>query len=425
MNSLDAVVAAQKKGEPNGLTSICSAHPVVLDAAMRHARVQHMPILIEATCNQVNQFGGYTGMTPGQFVSYLLSIADKNSFPHDQLIMGGDHLGPLVWENEPADSAMAKARGMVHEYVSAGFKKIHLDCSMPCADDRSLTVDVIAHRTAELAKVAEETSLQTNPNLMALPRYVIGSEVPTAGGAHAGETHIHITNPASVAETIDLTKKAFAKLGLESAWERVIAVVVQPGVEFGDEEIHAYNRAEATDLARFIETVPGLIYEAHSTDYQTREDLRALVEDHYGLLKVGPALTFAFREAVFALAEIEEIEVEGESSNIRNVLEGAMLADPTRWQKHYGGSSHNQKISRFYSYSDRIRYYWNTPAVEKAFEQLLNNLGKDPLPLSLLSQYLPTQYEKIRQGVMVNSAYELILGQITDVLEDYRFACGG
>lgn len=276
-----------------------------------------------------------------------MGIADKNSFPHDQLILGGDHLEPLVWENEPADSAMSKARGMVHEYVSAGFTKIHLDCSMACADDRELSVDVIAHRTAELVKVSEGASLQSNPNTIALPRYVIGSEVPTAGGAQAGETHIHITNPASVAETIDLTRKAFTALGLESAWERVIAVVVQPGVEFGDEEIHAYNRAEAGYLTRFIEPVPGLIYEAHSTDYQTREDLRALFENHYGLLKVGPALTFAFREAVFALAEIEEIEVEGESSNICNVLEGAMLADPTRWQKHYGGTYHNQKYPIF------------------------------------------------------------------------------
>jgi D-tagatose-1,6-bisphosphate aldolase subunit GatZ/KbaZ len=188
--------------------------------------------------------------------------------------------------------------------------------------------------------------------------------------------------------------------------------------------IHAYNRAEAVDLARFIETVPGLIFEAHSTDYQTREDLRALIEDHYGILKVGPALTFAFREAVFALAEIEEIEVESKTSNIRNVLEGAMLSDPTRWQKHYGGTSHDQKVSRFYSYSDRIRYYWNIPEVEKAFVQLLCNLGKEPLPLSLLSQYLPTQYEKVRRGEMINTAYNLILGQVSDVLDDYRYACG-
>jgi len=424
MNYLDKVVAAQKQDKPNGVTSICSAHPVVLNAAIRHAKMQNNHVLIEATCNQVNQFGGYTGMTPVQFVSYLGELADKNSFPFDQLILGGDHLGPLVWENEPVASAMAKARIMVHDYVSAGFQKIHLDCSMPCADDTELTVDVIAHRTAELAKVAEETSCQIFSNSKLLPRYVIGSEVPTAGGAHAGDNHIRITNPASVAETIELTRTAFVNLGLESAWQRVIAVVVQPGVEFGDEEIHAYNRAEAVDLAQYIETVPGLIYEAHSTDYQTRTDLRALVEDHYGILKVGPALTFAFREAVFALAEIEEIEVEGKTSNIRNELEVAMLADPTRWQKHYGGTSHNQKISRFYSFSDRIRYYWNAPKVEKAFNQLLSNFGNNPLPLSLLSQYMPTQYEKVRQGVIFNSAYDLIIGQVSDILGDYQFACG-
>ena len=423
MNYLDSIVASQKQGIAQGITSICSAHPVVLEAAMRHAKMHDAPLLVEATCNQVNQFGGYTGMTPIQFVHYLHRIADKTAFPLDQLILGGDHLGPLVWANEPSESAMNKAKTMVREYANAGFQKIHLDCSMPCADDHNLTVDIIAHRTAELAKIAEESVAANKRDFDCLPRYIIGSEVPTAGGTQAGENHLHITDASAASETMELTKKAFTELGLESAWNRVIALVVQPGVEFGDEEIHAYNRREAIDLVRFIESVPGLIYEAHSTDYQRRVNLRSLVEDHFGILKVGPALTFAFREAVFALAEIEEIEIEGESSNIRNVLEEAMLADPTRWQKHYSGTYRNQKKSRFYSYSDRIRYYWNDPSVEKAFTKLLLNFSLNPLPLSLLSQYLPTQYEKVRQGVIQNSAYELIIGQVFDVLEDYHFAC--
>lgn len=72
-------------------------------------------------------------------------------------------------------------------------------------------------------------------------------------------------------------------------------------------QVHEYHREEAQTLSRFIEAQPGLVYEAHSTDYQSREALRALVEDHFAILKVGPALTFAFREAVFALAAIEEV----------------------------------------------------------------------------------------------------------------------
>lgn len=423
MKFLDDIVAAQKNGEHRGITSVCSAHPLVLEAAMRHAKLNDLPVLIEATCNQVNQFGGYTGMKPDGFICYVQEIARKTNFPVDRLILGGDHLGPLVWADESAQNAMVKAKSLVREYARAGFSKIHLDCSMPCQDDKELPIELIARRTAELAKVVEETFADQNTPSTYLPRYVIGSEVPSAGGVKAGVVHPHITNPDAVAETIEYTKKAFHNLDLQSAWERVIAVVVQPGVEFGDEEILAYDTVQTRGLVRFIETNPRIIFEAHSTDYQIRTDLFSMVQDQFGILKVGPALTFAFREAVFSLAQIEEIQVETEPSNIRAALEKAMLEKPSLWQKHYRGSSQQQRISRLYSYSDRIRYYWNAPGVVASFDHLLFNLGKNALPLSLISQYLPAQYEKIRQGTLNNTPYDLILGQINDVLEDYRFAC--
>jgi D-tagatose-1,6-bisphosphate aldolase subunit GatZ/KbaZ len=255
-------------------------------------------------------------------------------------------------------------------------------------------------------------------------RYVIGTEVPSAGGAKAGENRLAVTNPADAAQTIELTHRAFSSLGLDSAWERVIALVVQPGVEFGDESVRDYDRSAAAWLARFIETVPCLVYEAHSTDYQTPAALRGLVEDHFAILKVGPGLTFAFREAVFALAEMEEILVEGETSHLRETLEAAMLENPAHWQEHYGGTSSRQKYSRAFSYSDRVRYYWNVPAVREAFPRLMKNLGDVPLPLSLISQYFPKQYEKIRSGKIRNHPRELLLGRVTDVLDDYAFACG-
>lgn len=423
MNYLDTIVAAKKDGNPFGITSICSAHPFVLETTLNYAKNQNCVVLIESTCNQVNQFGGYTGMTPNHFVQFINKIALKASFPQDRLIIGGDHLGPLVWSNEPADQAMDKAKVMVHDYVHAGFKKIHLDCSMLCADDLCLPSEVIAHRTAELAKVSEEVCQKFRMNTNELPRYIIGSEVPPAGGAQVGVRKQHITKPAVAGETIELTHRAFKTLGLESAWERVIALVVEPGVEFGDDFVNEYARAETAELTRFIETVPGLVFEAHSTDYQTQAKLREMVEDCYSFLKVGPALTFAFREAVFALAEIEGIMLEKGSSNIRQTIESAMLENPTHWQNHYGGTLKNQKISRSYSFSDRVRYYWNVPIVEKAFTQMLSNFSHKPLPLSLLSQYLPSQYKKIREKHFTNSAHNIITGQIMDVLSNYQDAC--
>jgi D-tagatose-1,6-bisphosphate aldolase subunit GatZ/KbaZ len=376
-------------------------------------------VLVEATCNQVNQFGGYTGMQAADFVGYVGEIADRVGFPRQNLLLGGDHLGPLVWSGEPAALAMDKARTLVRDYVRAGFTKIHLDCSMPCADDREFSPELVSRRAAELAQVAESALDDRQP----APRYVIGTEVPPAGGAKAGENQLTVTDPADAAQTINLTRQAFSALGLESAWERVIALVVQPGVEFGDASVHEYDRDSASGLARFIEAIPGLVYEAHSTDYQTAEALRALVEDHFGILKVGPWLTFAFREGVFALAEIEKTLCEA-PSNIRDTIEGSMLANPAHWKKHYGGDEQAQRLARSFSFSDRIRYYWTTPEAQQAFEHLMHNLGERPLPLTLLSQYLPEQYEKIRAGSLENHPRALLLDRVAAVLDVYAFACG-
>ena len=420
MNYLDSVVQAQKAGEARGITSICSAHPYVLEAALQHGLSKNMPVLIEATCNQVNQFGGYTGMTPERFVRFVGEIAGQAGFPRDQLLLGGDHLGPLVWSNEPANAAMDKAKKLVQDYALAGFGKIHLDCSMPCVDDRNLSVERIAIRTAELARAAEDA--YSNAGLP-LPRYVVGSEVPSAGGAKTGESHLNITSPTDAAKTIESMHKAFKSLGLESAWERVIALVVQPGVEFGDATVHKYDRVAAAPLARFIETIPGIVYEAHSTDYQTSTALRQLVEDHFAILKVGPTLTFAFREGVFALAEMEEALAVDDPSRIREILEETMMKIPDYWIKHYGGSAAQQKFSRSFSFSDRVRYYWSRPEVETALNHLMKNMGDSILPLSLISQYFPKQHDKLRAGLLPNHPRAFLLDKVKDMLTDYTIAC--
>ena len=130
---LDKIVQAQKRGIAKGITSVCSAHPWVLKVILssnnlnrtQAIEVATTPVLIEATCNQVNQFGGYTGMTPRDFVAYVRGIAEENNFPFENIILGGDHLGPNVWQSETAESAMEKSKMLVRDYVQAGFLKIH------------------------------------------------------------------------------------------------------------------------------------------------------------------------------------------------------------------------------------------------------------------------------------------------------------
>jgi D-tagatose-1,6-bisphosphate aldolase subunit GatZ/KbaZ len=300
--------------------------------------------------------------------------------------------------------------------------KIHLDASMKLGDDdprQPLDVELSARRAAALAETAEHAwaSLGSAP----APRYVIGTEVPIPGGAKAHEDSLEVTPVENVRRTIDVTRAAFHRQGLDPAWERVQAVVVQPGVEFGDDFVLDYRPAAATDLVGFIETQPGMVFEAHSTDYQKRASLRQLVRDHFAILKVGPALTFAMREAVFALAWMEdELFPASERSGLMVVLDQAMLRDPRHWQKYYHGSAEELAFARKYSLSDRSRYYWSDEKVQGAFSRLLANLSTRPLPLALLSQFAPDQLARIRDGSLANNPEAIILDQIERVLEDYQ-----
>jgi D-tagatose-1,6-bisphosphate aldolase subunit GatZ/KbaZ len=423
---LDEVVRSQKEGRPHGLTSICSSHPLVLETAMRRAARSGTPALVESTCNQVNQFGGYTGLAPSGFVAYVHDLARRADLAPEKVLLGGDHLGPSVWQAEPAESAMQKAVELVQACVRAGYVKIHLDASMKLGDDdpvRPLDVELSARRTAALAAAAEQAHADLEE--LPAPRYVIGTEVPIPGGARLHEEGVQVSAPGDVRRTLEVTRAAFLHKGLETAWERVQEVVVQPGVEFGDDFVLEYRPEAAAGLARFIEAQPGLVYEAHSTDYQTRAALQALVRDHFAILKVGPALTFALRQAAFALAWMEaELLPASECSRLIDVLEQAMLRAPRHWQGHYHGSPQEQAFARKYSLSDRSRYYWPDPQVVAAFEKLLANLSRAPLPLSLLSQFVPDQVERVRSGELKNDPRALIQDRIDGVLADYAIACG-
>ena len=284
-----------------------------------------------------------------------------------------------------------------------------------------LDVELAARRTARLVKSAESTYSDLGSECKL--RYVIGTEVPLPGGATTYKDGISVTKVEDVHRMLEVTQAAFLSEGLEAAWERVIAIVVQPGVEFGDDFVMDYDPEKAHDLVRFAETTP-YVYEAHSTDYQTSDNLHKLVRDHFAILKVGPALTFAFREAVFALAMIEnELISHAKRSRFIERLDEAMQREPVYWMNHYHGTESELVYARKYSLSDRVRYYWAQPEVQAAFNLLLKNLRERPLPLALLSQYFPRHYTSIREGRLWNSVQVILTESIFVVLRDYTQAC--
>ena len=423
MKAMLDLVARHKSGQACGIYSVCSAHPLVLQAACAHALETKLDVLlIEATCNQVNQDGGYTGMTPDMFRDFVHAIARDVGLPVDRMLLGGDHLGPNPWTRLPAEEAMTKAEVLIEQYVAAGFRKIHADCSMSCADDPTpLPEDVIARRAARLIRVAEATQARVGGEPCV---YVIGTEVPVPGGAAEDLPELEVTTPEAATATLEAHRAIFAEEGLSDAWPRVIAIVVQPGVEFDHHKVIDYDRAKTERLRGALDDQPHVVFEAHSTDYQTPRALQALVEDHFAILKVGPGVTFALREALWALDAIEREWIgEDRASGFRQVAIERMTAEPRNWAKYYHSTGADLRFDLQYSLSDRIRYYWPDPSIMAAQQHMFANLTDNPPPMALISQYLPTASATLRNADQPSSPTNLVIAHIGATLEAYRAAC--
>lgn len=419
---LDDLVQHQKAGEPRGIASVCSAHPLVIEAAVLQALARGEHVLVEATSNQVDQYGGYTGMRPEDFRDMVYGVAARHGLPLDRVVLGGDHLGPNRWRSRSPEEAMAEAEDLVAAYVRAGFTKIHLDCSFSCAGDPTpLTDDLVAERAARLIRVAEATAGEAAAGI----RYVIGTEVPVPGGAHETLDGVVPTTAQAARRTLERHHEAFAAHGVDGVWPRIMALVVQPGVEFDHLRVVDYLRERTAELRTVLDAEPGMVFEAHSTDYQTPEALAELVEDHWAVLKVGPGLTFALREALYALAAIEsELVAPDRRSELPAVVDRCMRAEPSWWQGYYEGDAEERRLARRYSYSDRTRYYWPAPDIAAAQARLFENLSALDIPLPLLSAHLPSQYRRVRAGELAATPRALVVDRIRDVLRDYDHACG-
>jgi len=417
---LQQLAIARRQFQPRGIYAICSAHPWVLEAAFDQAVEDGSDLLIEATSNQVNHVGGYTGMLPEDFRRRVLEIAASKGFNESRLILGGDHLGPNPWQKENATAAMQQAERTVEAYVKAGFQKIHLDASMACGGDpEPLSGETVAARAATLCAVAERASGEQKPV------YVIGTEVPTPGGATESLNELAVTSREAAAETLATHRRVLKQAGLADVWRRVIALVVQPGVEFNHDSVVDYDSSQAGHLTALLDEEEGLVYEAHSTDYQRPEAYRQLVRDGFAILKVGPALTFAMRETLTALSQIEgELVPHWRCSHLVDVLERMMLDKPANWQHHYAGNEQAAHMLRRYSYSDRVRYYWHEQRVKEAVDVLMANLGSNSIPETLLSCFLPDEYRAVRTGTLKPDAHSLVIHRIRGVLLPYAAACG-
>ncbi len=410
-------------GRTGGQVAVCSAHPRVLAAAADRAKRDGALLLVEATANQVNLSGGYTGMTPSDFAGHMTRLAADRGLAREQILLGADHLGPHLWRQLPAMEAMTHAEALARAFVAAGYGKLHLDTGRACADDPSgrLPVKLAAQRAAALCRAAESTAAHFRKQP---PLYVIGTEVPAPGGALGQDEAMIVTDARDLRAELAHYEEAFSRAGVEQAWKRIIAVVVQPGVDFNNHRAAAYDMQAAAALSAFHERLPNaMTFEIHAADYQAPSALKQMVRDHFTLLKIGPCLTFALREAFFALAHIEnELPGLAQPSNLMAVMERLMQAHPEHWDTHCHGTAQERYYLRRYGLRDRIRYYWPRAEAQQACEQLMHNLRR-PIPHPLLLQFLPDLAGAITNGALPPTPEAILQARIQSALHPFVDAC--
>ncbi len=403
-NILRDIIQRNRTGSAVAIPSVCSAHPDVLRASLGLAQRLDRRVVIEATSNQVNQDGGYTGMTPRGFVDFVYGIADMAAVDRDLIIFGGDHLGPQAWRSQNVDHAMGKAETMVRDYVAAGFGKIHLDCSEGCAGEPAQLGDAqTAERSTKLARICTEVA----DDLL----FVVGTEVPPPGGARTDEDgDIPPTDPAAARATLDAHDQAFGDMA-----PLIGGLVVQPGVEFSPTAVHHMPLDRDPGLLDSIADRPGVCLEAHSTDYQDPAVFPRLAELGFAFQKVGPALTFAYREALYGLDQLR-----ARKGALQSAMEAVMLADPSKWQGHYDGSDEALYQQRHFGLADRIRYYWPTAQAQSAVADLLSSFNA-PIPDSALQNVFDTDVLDRAANGSGDQLTRLIDAHISLALEPYFF----
>ncbi len=174
-----------------------------------------------------------------------------------------------------------------------------------------------------------------------------------------------------------------------------------------------------------LKKTPQFVFEAHSTDYQPVEALSALVRDGFAILKVGPGLTFALREALYGLDQIAAfLDRLPEEETLRAKMESLLLAEPKNWEKYYHGDAEELRLQRHFSYSDRIRYYWPHPQAVAAVDALLKRLEGRKIPETLISQYLGTLYPAVAAGAVEATPHALMVEAVRNVVRTYGRAVG-
>ena len=389
-----------------GLPSFCTSNFDVLKIIIKFSKIHQLPVLIESTSNQVNQFGGYTGLTPATFKKKIEYIRKKEKLNKNYLLLGGDHLGPLPWKNLTEDRAMKNAGILIKKYVEAGFDKIHIDTAILCSGQKSLTRSKIISRCDALIK-------KINSNNLVNKILVVGTEVPFAGGGDHVKTSI--TKLENIKKEYQMYRMIFKTF--KSLYRKTFGLVIDPGISYGNENI-TKSKFKNFNIKTKFSKKNNFVFEAHSSDYQSLKDLKKLNNLNFKFIKVGPELTFYYLKAALYMEKIES-KLFHKKSNLKKIISIRMNKNQKYWKDYYKKRS---EFFKFNSYLDRVRYYWSDKKVNNAKKMLFKNIDTIDVSKFIKINRLSQKDIYIKKKLNLSNADYLVYHYLKKSLEKYYLA---
>ena len=342
------------------LPSFCTSNIEVIKSILFFCHIKKLPCLIECTSNQVNQHGGYTNKTPKMFIKEILSISKKIKFNSKKLFLGGDHLGPLPWKKRSKTVAIKNSISLINDYLDQKFCKIHIDTSIKCKNDEYINSDIIFERTNEILN---------NDNIKKKIKdkfLVVGTEVPLSGSGD--NENIIKTSKKQIETEVIKFKKILKKQNLKN---NIFGLVIEPGMKYMHSSVTKPNFTNFTNKKN-ISKKNNFVYEAHSTDYQSKKILKQLVKNNFKFLKVGPELTYSYSRSLFFMENIEKNNFKLKNSNIKKIIFSSMLKNRKYWEGYYEKKTPELLLN---SKLDRMRYYFNSKPVVNSIKTLKKNIN--------------------------------------------------
>ena len=419
------IIEANRGGERKGIYAVESRNSTVQEAYLRQALADGSPALFEICASMLDSHGQSGRMLPDDFIANVKQIAVKTSFPRDRLFFGVNDLSPSLWQDESIESALKKTSAFISDLVSLGINKLGIHAGIPLKGDPAdqlLSQEVITAREAALYQAAECAAAALPDEEK--PLYVI--DVNPGQGMTEDQTNM--IHKEDVENAVDRFAKTVAAAGLPEMKKRFLAARIFLGAGYDSEKVIQFGSSLLKELGGCVYGDKPVVLEVTRTDFQPQTVLDQLVENHFAFLSVGPELTYTMREVLFSMAMMENETMIGKPgvylSNFIIELDRAMQSDPRHWQKYYTGNGFEQLVARKYSLYDRSRFYWEDKEVCKTKKRLFDNLIEYPVPLNVMRQFMPHQYERVAAGELENKPDALVMDAVRHVLRRYSYACG-